>query len=105
MDKRRNLPLTVTLDDETILKGFQKIQPADAKPTLAKGIEITLAPGSPKDIFEVSDVFLKNNEAIFKWSQRYTLFVIHVVSISREGEPVCVKAFRGNKAKCDAEEE
>jgi hypothetical protein len=61
--------------------------------------------GSSKERVEVSDVLLRHKDAIFEWLGRYGLFVNHVVSIPTEGEPVCVKSFRMNKAKCDVAEE
>jgi hypothetical protein len=74
------------------------------KPSLRIGKGINFIYGSDSDRKKVNDLIVKNEQAIFKWTEKYGLFFNHCASIETEGSPNYVKPFRdeNNKMRSDA---
>jgi Reverse transcriptase (RNA-dependent DNA polymerase) len=104
LDICRKLPLTVTLDGQTIFKGFKEIKSFYASPLVVVGKGINFVDGSDKERTQVLEVLITHKEAIFEWSGRYGLFANHVIETPTTGGPIVSRAFRMNKHKRDMTE-
>jgi hypothetical protein len=95
----KKLPLTVTLDGQTVFKEFEKIRSSYASPMVMVGKGINFVDGSDNERSQITEVLIKHMEAIFEWSGCCGLFTNHVVVIPTNSGTIFSRASRMNKHK------
>jgi hypothetical protein len=99
------LPLTLTLNEKTIFKGFSQVATVKTEPKLKKREGVSVVNGTDKERNLVLIILLTHSDSIFECSGRYGLFANHVAEIPTNGKKTTVPLFPMNKIKCNAMQE